>query len=249
MFVNSPDRILVFVHYSSISKKNSISNCSCLYYTWDTCWNCHRTVWRERRTEWESKDGTSYCDQTPHVMQPNRQTHVAPFSTRGHSLICYIDVYSAVLSVSGILSYCDCRFVGLGGKLHGLVRTHSNFVLFSARSQDAQRLLTLSFSSVSPSVCVGGIFTKMYRLLPILVNLEQKSQTLLSFVNWYSRWKQTVFSVTYELGLRNNLWFIRLVIYETNTGNRISRPFRDKYVKLRMHCSYEPSWHLYLVSN
>jgi len=182
-------------------------------------------------------------------MQPNRQTHVAPFSTRGHSLIWYIDVYSAVLSVRGILSYCDSRFVGLGGKLHGLVRIHRSFVLFSARTQDTQRLPTLSCPSVSPSVGMGGIFTKMYRLLPILVKLGQKSQTLSSHMNSYPRWKQAVFSVRYEVGLRNNWWFIRLVIYDTNTGNRISRPLRDKYMKLRMHCSYERSWRLYPVSN
>jgi hypothetical protein len=77
-------------------------------------------------------------------------------STRGR----YIDVYYAVLSVNGILS-CDCTLVGLGGKLHGIVRTHRNFVLFSARSHDAQLLLTLSCPSISPSVCVGGVFTKM----------------------------------------------------------------------------------------
>ena len=182
-------------------------------------------------------------------MQPNRQTHVTPFSTRSHSLVWYVDVYSTVLSVSGILSCCDSRFVGLGGKLHGLVRIHRNFVLFSARTQDAQRLLTLSCPSASPSVCMGGIFTKIYRLLPFFVKIGQKSQTLWSSMNWYSRWKQAVFSVRYEQGLRNNWWFIRLIIYETNTGNRISRPLRDKYMKLRMHCSYEPSWHLYPVSN
>lgn len=154
-------------------------------------------------------------------MQPNRRTHVAPFSTRGHSLTWCIDVCSAGLSVSGILICCGCRFVGLGGKLRGLVRTHRNFVLFSARTRDTQRLLTWLCPSVSPSVCMGGIFSKMYRLLPISVKLGQKSQTLWSSMNWYL--KMETCCVLCEV--RNNWWFIRLVISETKHKKQNISPF------------------------
>jgi len=90
----------------------------------------------------------------------------------------------------------------------------------------------------------GWDFSKIYRLLPVSVKLRQKSQTLWSSMNWYL--KTETCCVLCEV--RNNWWFIRLAIYETNTGNRISRPLRDKYMKLHIHCSYEPSWHLYPVS-